>query len=57
MFTNVRVANRVIAVPNSLVHAFVRDVRRKSLAFCAEQSIVREAEIDELVELMDGYTV
>jgi len=57
MFTNVHVNKHVIAVPHDLVDGFVLAIRKGRLARQAEANIRREAEIDELVELMNGYAV
>jgi hypothetical protein len=57
MFTNVHVNQHVIAVPHDLVEGFVLAVRKGRLARQAEANIRREAEVDELIDLMDGYTV
>jgi hypothetical protein len=47
----------VMADPNFEVHEFKRVVRNALLRNRAEKSIARDAEIDDLVELMDGYAV
>ena len=47
----------VMADPNFEVHEFKRVVRNALLRSRAEKSIARDAEIDDLVELMDGYAV
>lgn len=47
----------VMADPNFGVYEFKRVVRNALLRSRAEKSIARDAEIDELVELMDGYAV
>lgn len=53
LFTNVHVGGHVIAVPNSHVGMFVQAVRKARL----EYEVACEIRHDELVELMDGYTV
>ena len=57
MFTNVHVNQHVIAVPHDLVEGFVLAVRKGRLAHQAEANIRREAEVDELIDLMNGYAV
>lgn len=57
LFTDVHVGRHVIAVPNDLVDGFRQAVYKARLVYLAERSIARDAEIDDLVALMDGYAV
>lgn len=47
----------VMADPDFGVYEFKRVVRNALLRSRAEKSIARDAEIDELVELMDGHSI